>query len=258
MYFSPCINAIFFENKYGKLDLVRRLEIVKETGYNSFEFWAWWDKDLDILTEAIAKLNLHVETFCTRFISLVDETKHEEYLIGLTDTISVAKKLGCSKLITQTGNALTNIPREKQYQNLVKGLKACVPVLEENKITLLVEPLNLLVDHPGYFLSRSDEAFALVKEVDSDYVKVLFDIYHQQITEGNIIRNITNNLAWIDHFHIADNPGRHEPGTGELNYHNILQAIKEAGYTGAVGLEYFPTKDPKQSLSDFLENYKVE
>ena len=109
------------------------------------------------------------------------------------------------------------------------------------------------MDHPGYYLSSSEEAFSIVKEVDSENIKVLFDIYHQQITEGDIIRSICKNIDLIGHFHAAGNPGRHELDSGELNYPNIFRQIQESGYTGFMGLEYFPVRPVGYGLKKLLE-----
>ncbi|MBR5261383.1 MAG: TIM barrel protein, partial [Oscillospiraceae bacterium] len=113
-------------------------------------------------------------------------------------------------------------------------------------------PLNVKVDHPGYYLTSSAEAFELVREAGSPNVKVVFDIYHQQISEGNIIPNIRKNIGLIGHFHAADNPGRMEPGTGELNYRKIFAEIDSLGYRGFVGLEYKPSKASAETVADVI------
>ena len=132
---------------------------------------------------------------------------------------------------------------------MVEGLKACVPYLEESGITLVVEPLNTRVDHAGYYLSSSDEAAEIMKEVGSPYVKMLFDIYHQQIMEGDLIRRIKEYIPYIGHFHAAGNPGRHELYQSEVDYGKVFAAIQETGYEGCVGLEYFPLDDPEKGLA---------
>jgi hydroxypyruvate isomerase len=116
------------------------------------------------------------------------------------------------------------VSREAQTQSLIEGLRACVPILEKEGVTLLIEPLNTRVNHQGYFLASSEEAFHIINQVGSPYVKILFDIYHQQITEGNVIANIRENIGLIGHFHAAGNPGRHELDNGELNYEQIFKA----------------------------------
>lgn len=245
MRLSPCIEMLFREES-----IPARLRRVKELGFSGFEFWGWENKDIDELIQVSTELDLTVVTFCTAFVSLVDAKQRDEYIEGLKRSIDVARRLGCQQLITQTGAELSTVSREDQLLSLIDGLNACVPILEANKITLLVEPLNVLVDHKGYFLSRSAEAFDVIRAVNSPYVKILYDIYHQQITEGNLIPTIRQNIDLIGHFHIADHPGRHEPGTGEINYRNVLQAIKDTGYDGWIGLEYRPSQNDKTTLEN--------
>lgn len=243
MNFSVCVDALYM-NK----DFRESVVSIKKAGYHKIEFWSWWDKDLDLIAKTLEEGQLKLTTFCTKFISLVDETKRSDYINGLRESISVAKKLNCNMLISQVGQELPGISREAQKQSLIAGLKASVPILEEENITLVIEPLNTLVDHPGYFLSESKEAFAIIKEVASKHVKVLYDIYHQQITEGNILSNIQNNIEFIGHFHAAGNPGRHELDTGELNYDIIVDIIEKTTYIGDIGLEYFPENNPTYGL----------
>jgi len=248
MKLSVCLDAVF----RGR-DFLESMKQVKDLGINAIEFWAWWNKDLDGIQKLKDTLGLEIATFCTRMISLVDHSVRDEYLRGLEESIQVAQRLNCKKLITQVGNELPSVSREKQHQALVDGLKECVPLLEKANITLLVEPLNILVDHKGYYLFSSDEAFQIIDEVNSPYVKVLYDIYHQQIMEGHLIYRITHNIDKIGHFHAAGNPGRHELTIGEIHYKNVIDAIKNTGYTGYFGLEYRPVKDPVQGLKEIYE-----
>ncbi len=242
MNYSVCIDALY----HGK-DFAEGMRETKEAGIKGFEFWSWWDKDVDRMAAEKEKLGLTVAAMCTKFVSLVDASQHDEYLAGLKESIEAAKKLGCKTLISQVG-ADTGKPREEQHKALCEGVKRAVPMLEENDITLVLEPLNTAVDHAGYYLSSSKEAFDIVKEVGSDKVKILFDIYHQQITEGDVIRSIRKTFPQSGHFHAAGNPGRHEIDTGELNYPNIFRAIEETGYAGYIGLEYFPEKPALEGL----------
>jgi hydroxypyruvate isomerase len=110
----------------------------------------------------------------------------------------------------------------------------------------------VLVDHKGYYLATSEEGFRMVDVVGSPRVRLLFDIYHQQITEGNLIANITANIGKISHFHVADVPGRHQPGTGEINYLNVFRAIAAKGFTGFLGLEMWPTVDHTKAVRESI------
>lgn len=217
-------------------------------GYRAVEFWGWWGRDLDALEDALGTSSVRLATFCTRFVSLVDRARRSEYIEGLSETLDVAARFGVSRIISQVGSELPDLAREDQQQSIVEGLVECAPMLEKAGVTLLVEPLNLLVDHKGYFLSRSAEAFDIVSAVDNTHVRVLYDIYHQQITEGNLISTIRRHLPLIGHFHAAGNPGRHELTTGEIRYEQVLAELRAAAYEGFVGLEYFPVEDPEAGL----------
>ena len=243
---SVCVDAL-----YGGREFCQSLREISEAGARAYEFWSWWDKDLGEIKQAAQELGLTAAAFCTRFVSLVDPGRRPEYLKGLEESVVAAEYLGCGTLITQVGND-TGYGRERQRRSLVDGLKAAAPMLERAGITLAVEPLNTHVDHAGYFLSDSPEAFDIIGEVGSPNVKLLFDIYHQQITEGNIVGNITANIDKICHLHAAGVPGRHELANGELNYRYIFDAAEKAGYRGYAGLEYFPLGEPAKGIRKWL------
>ena len=242
---SVCIDAVF-----GGMAPRQALSQVSQAGIDAFEFWGWWDKDLDAIDAARAEFGLELSACCTRFITLVDPKQRDEYLLGLRESIEAARQLGCRTLISQVGDFLPQVSRQDQHDSLVDGLREAAPMLEAAGVTLVIEPLNELIDHPGYYLVRSDEAFKIVDTVGSPNVKVVFDIYHQQISEGQLIANLTANIDRIGHFHAAGNPGRHELTRGELHYPSIFAAIQETTYEGFVGLEYWPVDDALTGLKE--------
>ena len=243
MKLSVCIDALYSG------DVIRGIEETAQAGLSAFEFWGWTDKNVEAMAEKAEALKLKVAAMCTRNFVLNDPAKREEFLEGLKATVPVAQRLGCPTLITQVGQD-NGQDRAVQHASIVDGLKAAAPILEEAGLTLVIEPLNLRVNHAGYYLAGSDEAFAIVKEVGSNHVRVLFDIYHQQITEGDVVRRLLANLPLIGHFHAAGNPGRNELTRGELNYRYIFDAIREAGYEGYVGLEYIPLGNALDGLRE--------
>ena len=242
MEFSVCIDAVF-----RGMDQESALKGVKAAGFGYYEFWGWWNRDLDSLKAKAGSLGLRCAAFCTRFISLTDPARREAYLEGLKESIGAAKKMDVKILISQVGED-TGARRDFQRRSALAGLKAAAPLLEESGITLVIEPLNGKINHPGVFLESSGEGFELVEEAGSPAIKLLFDIYHQQITEGDITRRMVANIGKIGHLHAAGNPGRHELYAGELNYPWIFKALEEAGYRSFAGLEYNSRGDPAEGL----------
>jgi len=241
---SPCAEMLFTE-----LNFLDRIDAFEKMGFSAFEFWGWRNKDIEGILRKIEKNKMRISSMCIDpMVGIVDSKNKDEFLKSAEETIPVAKKIGISILIVTTGNQLNNISREEQHNNIVACLKAVSPLVEKEKITIVLEPLNILVDHKGYYLSTSAEGFQIIREVASKNIRLLFDIYHQQITEGNLIQNITQNLDLIGHFHSADVPGRYEFGTGELNYRNIIHRIKDSGFNGYIGLEFRPLKSTEEAL----------
>ncbi|HZJ56620.1 MAG TPA: TIM barrel protein [Clostridia bacterium] len=240
--------SVNVEAVFSGWDFFEGMEAVKRAGLSAYEFWTWWNKDIDEIAKVGNELGLETTAICTKFISLVDPDKRQEYKDALKDTLEVAGTLGCKTIISQVGDEILGIPRETQKMSIVEGLKECAPMLEKAGVTLVFEPLNTLVDHHGYYLWSSEEAFDIECMVRSTNIKVLYDIYHQQIMEGHLIYRIIKNIDRIGYFHAAGNPGRHELTTGEINYPEVFKAIGKAGYKGFIGLEYFPLGDPVKGL----------
>ncbi|QSO47419.1 hydroxypyruvate isomerase family protein [Alicyclobacillus mengziensis] len=254
MIFSPSIEAVYRDSKLSVSNIISR---ISELGFSAFEFWSWWDKDINEIHKAKEEHGVTVASFCTKMISLVNPLLRDAYVEGLKETMVVANRLQCKYLVSQVGQEEPGITRLKQKQSIVDGLKRCAPALEEQGITLLIEPLNTKVDHAEYFLESSEEGFEIIDKVNSPNVKLLYDIYHQQISEGNIIPGITRNLDKVAYLHAADYPGRHEFGTGQIPFKNVLRAVDEAGYSGYLGLEYFPLGDPDKSLRKVMSEFQT-
>lgn len=248
MKYSVCIDAVFM----NKGSFIESMKKVKEAGYEAIEFWTWWDKDIEKIQKAQKKLGLEVATFCTKFVNPGDKELQDDYLKGLQESIEIAKKLNCSTLISQAGwefeSFQKEITRKEHRKTFLETMKRAAELVEKEDMLLVIEPLNLLVNHPGYHLSTSEDSFDVINRVGSLNVKILFDIYHQQITEGNLIQNITENIHKIGHFHAAGNPGRNEITKGEINYKHVFEAINSLGYDRYVGLEYMTEGDPVAGL----------
>ncbi|MDR1733991.1 MAG: TIM barrel protein [Oscillospiraceae bacterium] len=220
-------------------------------GWKAYEDLGWSGWDLDAVKSAIE------ESGCSNSCLLVQsrdpevqkllynergitrpEAK-EAFLQGIRETIEACQTIGCKNIVYTSGNAYNKGTPCYDHGNVVEASIAAAPLAEAAGITLVLEPLNAICDHGGIYLQTSLEGFAMIREIASPNVKLLFDIYHQQITEGNVIRNLVYGIekGLIGHIHVGDNPGRKQPGTGELNYMNIFKAIADAGYDRYVVFE---------------------
>ena len=258
---SACLPMMF-----GGLDFYDKFKAAKDAGLEYAEFWGWAGLDIDKIKKSADDAGIKIATMCVdtivpevaeifnkRKLLTREKEAFDAFYSVCEESIAVAKKLDVPSLIVTVGQERNNATRYEQHANIVMHLKNVAPLFESAKITLVVEPLNVLANHIGYFLPSSYEAFEICNEVGSPYVKVLYDIYHQQISEGNIIPTIRKYFDLIGHFHVADVPGRHEPGTGEINYRNVFAAIAQLGYDKYVGLEYSPTIDTAETINKVIE-----
>ena len=239
---------------FGKMDFCEAIAKIAQLGFDAAETYNWKSLDLDAVRNACEQSGVELLSMCTTEFNMTNPAKREDWLNGLKESCAAAKRVGASKLITQVG-ADTGEERARQHDSIVAALKQAKPILEDSGVTIMIEPLNIYVNHPGYYLWSSREAFEIIHEVDHPLVKVVYDIYHQQVMEGNIIPSITQNLDCIAHLHSAGHPGRHELQFGENDYKVIFAAVDKAGYTGACGLEYGPTMASVESLKEFRRIY---
>ncbi len=255
---SACIEMLFSEYEFYD-----RFKAAHDAGVKAVEFWGWSRLDIGRIKELKTEYNLPIAAMCVDTLDpIVKEQWHkyamlhrespEVFVKAVEQSITVAKELDVRTLIVTTGNERKDATRYEQHLNVVRCLKAAGPMLLDAGVTLVLEPLNVLTDHHGYFLPSSYEAFAMIEEADQKNVRVLYDVYHQQITEGNLIPTIKKNIELIGHFHTADVPGRLEPGTGEINYRNVFAAIAESGYKKYVGVESRTTKPSAEAWKDIV------
>ena len=242
----------------SKLPVPDALALLTRLGYDGYEMFDWRDPNvMDIFVSLKDKYPLSCECLVANKgvtapgCGLVNPREHEEFLKQTQLAIDAARAVGAKQLVTLTGNEMGGVPRSEQMANAVAAMRAAAPMLEKNGMTAIVEVLNTYVNHAGYFLYYVRDGAELIDRVGSANVKLLFDIYHVQIMEGNLIESIRSNIDRIGHFHVGDVPGRHQPGTGEINYRNVFKAIYDQGdrFRGSVALEYSPTVPVEQDLA---------
>jgi len=185
-----------------------------------------------------------------------DPANHAQLIKEIETTIPLAKRAGVTNIITMFGNRKAGIDDQRAIDNCIAGLSKIAPYAQENGITLCLELLNSKVDHHGYQGDHTAFGVAVTKGLNSPNVKLLYDIYHMQIMEGDVIRTIRDNIQWIGHFHTGGVPGRHEiDGTQELNYHAVAKAIADLNYQGYIAHEFSPARpDP---FASFTEAFKI-
>jgi hydroxypyruvate isomerase len=232
----------------GGMPVGEAMGLLARSGYDAYEMFDW--RNASLLETFVTERKKYPALVCSTLVAnrgveargcgLVNPREREGFLRELNLSIEAARKMDCKRLVVLTGNELGGLPRSEQMANAVSLLREAAPALEKNGMTAVIEVLNTYVDHAGYFLYYVRDGAELVDRVGSPNVKILFDIYHVQIMEGNLINNIRSNIDRIGHFHVGDVPGRHEPGTGEINYRKVFQAIYELGdrFPGYVALEY--------------------
>ena len=182
-----------------------------------------------------------------------NKADHSAYFEQLQKMLNFASDIGCKKGIILSGMSQPDLTAETMNKNLRAAYSKATQTAEKANIILVIEPLNSLVDHVGYYLDKTDEAVKIIREINSPNLKLLYDVYHMQIMQGNIIDFIEKNIDMIGHFHSAGVPGRAELFNTEVNYPVIIKKIDELGYDGCFGLEYFPKLDHTESLRKTFE-----
>jgi hydroxypyruvate isomerase len=240
--------AVNVEMTWTKLPFLERVKKVAEAGFSHYEFWQWRPKDIDAIVRLNKELGLQTTQFSAspkRFSEgITDPARRDEFVADIKAAVATAKKLGVKKMCVVAGEETPGLSRDEQTQAVITALKAGAELVEPEGITIILEPLNILVDHPKQLIVTSAQAAHVINAVGSANVRILFDVYHQQISEGNLSRNIRNYAKLIGYFQIAEHPGRHEPGTGEIDYSFVFRWIHDSGYRDAIGLEMSPKGDP--------------
>jgi len=194
--------------------------------------------------------------FAKKSFVLRDQDVRRMLLQKMKDGVETAKRTGCRQALVVPGRYDESLAWEYQTANVIENLRACVEICQPAGLVLVIEPLNSK-NHPGLFLIRIPQAYSICKGVNSPSCKIVNDLYHQQISEGNLIPNI--DAAWdeIAAFHIGDSPGRNEPTTGEINYRNIFKRIHEKGYQGVLCMEHGQSKPGKEGEQAVIDAYRV-
>lgn len=238
-----------------------RMKTAASIGYRAIEFWDWRDKDLSAIAETAVEEGLTIAAMSgNRRHSLIDPDEREGLIEEMMQVFGVARNLHCrhvmmlSDVLEPDGSAVQPaLPAEAKFSSMVEGLRELSGWAKESGIALLLEPLNTVLDHRGCFLDASDLGLQVVRQVNRPHVQLLYDIYHMSMMGENVLSQIENNRTWIGYLHAADLPGRHQPGTGEIDYRSIASMVKRSGYSGFIGMEFSPLGSHEEAARVPLE-----
>ncbi len=236
-----------------KMPLPEKIEKAHELGFDAVEFWAYGKEDIDAIAATSKRLNMNVVQFTAWGKPLGSGENIDEFEAGIKEAIGVAHKLG-AKMMTVTGHRwVEGYTLEQQLANYTAALKRVAPLCEAADVMIIIEPFNP-VDHGKNTLNGSQAAVLICREVNSPMIKINWDFYHMQLSEGALLTYLEKGYDQMGYLQLADTPGRFQPGTGELNYRNILKAVHEMGYRGYIGVECRTQGTPEAALQQLLEN----
>ncbi|VAX40829.1 Hydroxypyruvate isomerase [hydrothermal vent metagenome] len=259
--YAPHFNM--FRHHAGK-DLIDQLKFMADEGFAGLEDNGMLKRSKETqskIAKEMQRLGMTMGVFvATKHFSkptfASGEKKYrDQFLADIKQSVEVAKRVNAKWITVVPGTYDHKKELDYQTANVIEGLKYCAEICEKSNLVMVLEPLNHFTNHPDLFLWKVPQAYLICKAVNSPSCKILFDIYHQQISEGNIIPNI--DMAWseVAYFQIGDNPGRKEPTTGEINYRNIFKHIHAKGFTGIMGMEHGNSQRGKEGERAVIDAY---
>jgi hydroxypyruvate isomerase len=258
MEFGLCIEMVFAKDPFEM-----RVERAARAGFKNVEMW-FVDGSFKGRPDELAKIAEDNDVLITNTVigspdgsvggALTNPRDLDKWLERARMSIDFTVEAGIPSTIVCTGNEIPGLSDDQMEASVLEGLEPTVEMAEGAGITLLLETLNTRHDHAGYWLTSSDRGAEICRKMDSKRMKMLFDCYHMQIMEGDLVNHIENNIDVIGHFHCAGVPGRHEPYIGEVNYPFVLQRLADLDYDGIFGLEYRPTIEDAQSVAATLNH----
>jgi hydroxypyruvate isomerase len=234
--------AVNVEMWFGRRSFLEKIRAAADMGFPAIEFWPYENKPIDEAAKLLQDRKVAVAQFTAWGFGTElnhPEFDHAKFERKIAESCDVADRLNCSLFTVVVGNDIPGVSKQEMHAAAIRGLKRVAPICENRKKTIIIEPMNPR-DHPKHCLYGSADAIEICKQVGSPSVKINWDLYHMQIVEGDLCMNLREGFDHVGYIQLADNPGRHEPGTGEVNYTRVFQEIKALGYPGFVGLECRP------------------
>lgn len=251
MKLSLCIEPVF-----KNIDFYDRIQLAADLGFDAIECWDVATRNHQKIAQLAIANRLEIAICCVKdaWNNRMDG-ESGRVMANIRESIAIIKDMGCDSLIVLAGDMADGETGREDI--LAANLQEAGILAKEKNVTLCLEALNSTVDHKGYSIDSSQKAFKALEHVPIKNVKILYDIYHMQIMEGNITKNILDNVAVIGHIHSAGVPGRHEIMDGELDYGHLIGILCKSGYNGFFGLEYWPSYEDSKSLSDSVKFFRT-
>ena len=246
-------------------DLVAQLEFMHDEGFTALEDNGMKGRsvaDQERIAKTLQRLGMEMGVFVAHTIdwtnpslTSTDQALREKFLTEIRESVDVAKRVNTKYMVVVPGVADRRRDPELQMVNVLETLRQAVAILEPHNLVMMIETLNTRVNHPGQILPRAPQIYLITRALNSPSCKIQFDIYHEQISAGHIIPTL--DAVWRDvaYIQVGDNPGRREPGTGEINYKNIFKHLREKGYNGIVGMEHGNSKPGKEGERAVIDAY---
>jgi hydroxypyruvate isomerase len=242
--------AVNMEIWWGSLPVMERVRRAHAAGFPAIEFWPHKGKPLQELKAFCAETGLEVAQFTAwGFSPGMNEPKEQDRFVStIEETLKTATELKCRKMTVVAGNDIAGRTQREMHDACIAALKRAAPMAEAANVMLILEPMNIRKDHKGHCLYGSPDAVRICREVNSPMVKINWDFYHMQISEGDLCRRLKEGFDQFGYAQVADNPGRNEPGTGEIQYGRVLRALEELGYRDYIGLECWPRDGEEKAI----------
>lgn len=253
---APYDISIMLWTVYKNLPFEQRLEKVVQAGYHNVElvgeYRKWTDADFNRAIAKQKELKINFDTTAGLAHGVGNPAERDGMLAAVRNELPIMERLNCPACIIMSGNVVPGMPREQQHASCIEGLKRAAEIIDGKQIN--GQPVRLLLENidpeenPKYYLTSVAEGFEIMRAVNHPQVRFLYDFFHEQIAEGNLIEKLEKNIDYTGLVHIADVPGRHNPGTGEINYENIYRKLRQLNYDRIVAMEFYPIGDPVEDL----------
>jgi hydroxypyruvate isomerase len=247
MKLVACIEWLF---KAEHEDLAERIYAARDAGMAGVEFHLWRDKPLDAIERALDETGLHLSSFCIEpRRSLVDPAEHEQVLSAVRDAIPIAQRFAGAKMILASGFARADVPAAMQQAAATNVLKRAAELAQQSGTVLLLEPVNMIVNGAPMFVQEVERGLDIVEAVDSPALQLLCDVYHSAVSGENLASALGKRMRFVGHVQVADAEGRHEPGSGGIDWPAVMNVLRDQAYGGELGLEYLPSRGTLESLA---------